>query len=521
MIMYLVDDEKNIRDSIKTYVPWGDLGVSKVIASKSGVDALEKMELNPPDVVLSDIRMPKMNGIEFAEKVKELYPDCVIIFLSGFADKEYLKSAIQLEAFQFVEKPIDIQSLMNIVKEAISKKKVLLKKTDHVNTLEKSYLDNLPLIREHILNILVSSPYSMINPQIQNSLHSYPVLCCTSVLFACIHFNLPKDITDINIYELKNRVLYATLSEDWLLHTLTGFHPDNEFLILADGSMHSSLLFSYISPLLELLDFPCTYSIGYSTIKAIPSGIKDAYAQAHLAASYQFYYGSNQNIFYSHTLGTSYPIPFRQLQQFKESLQAKDKELSFEIIGSIFKDLMKQKPVPLISRQVYIQLFSVLFQEENIKSRDNNFMKNQEICKSIDQANLLTDIHQLLTDHLNNFYYRLWQAGDYDNRILEIIQFVQKNMSDSQLSVSSIAEVFQLSQAYLCSYFKKETSTTLHQYITNARIEQAKYLLSHTNSKIYDIAVKVGFSDTNYFSALFKQQVGTTPLVYRKGKTEC
>jgi two-component system response regulator YesN len=97
------------------------------------------------------------------------------------------------------------------------------------------------------------------------------------------------------------------------------------------------------------------------------------------------------------------------------------------------------------------------------------------------------------------------------------VQYIKRNISDSQLSVNTLSGAFCLSQAYLCSYFKKETQYTINQYITNIRIEQAKYLLSYTNDKIYDIALKIGFCDTNYFSALFKKQVGITPLEYRKG----
>lgn len=123
MVLYIVDDEKNIRESIKTFMPWGDFGVTQVITARSGIGALEKMQITPPDVVLSDIRMPKMNGIDFAAKVKELYSESVILFLSGYADKEYLKSAIDLEAFQFIEKPIDINSLQTILSEAVAKKK--------------------------------------------------------------------------------------------------------------------------------------------------------------------------------------------------------------------------------------------------------------------------------------------------------------------------------------------------------------------------------------------------------------
>lgn len=116
----IVDDEKNTRDSLREYVSWSAMGVDSVETAKNGLAALELAERNMPDLLLTDIRMPKMNGIELATKVRALSPECRIIFLSGYADKEYLKEAIHLKAVSYIEKPLDVKEIEFVIMKAIA-----------------------------------------------------------------------------------------------------------------------------------------------------------------------------------------------------------------------------------------------------------------------------------------------------------------------------------------------------------------------------------------------------------------
>ncbi|SFB56396.1 two-component system, response regulator YesN [Cohnella sp. OV330] len=116
----IVDDEKNTRDSLREFVSWRAMGVGSVETAKNGLAALEMALREMPDLLLTDIRMPKMNGIELAAKIRELSPDCQIIFLSGYADKEYLKEAIHLKAVSYIEKPLDVKEIEAVIMKAIT-----------------------------------------------------------------------------------------------------------------------------------------------------------------------------------------------------------------------------------------------------------------------------------------------------------------------------------------------------------------------------------------------------------------
>lgn len=115
----LVDDEKMPREVLKNYIPWKELHISAVEEAEDGRQALELAKKSRPDIVISDVKMPRMNGLELASCIRELYPECQFIFLSGYTDKEYLKGAIRLKAASYVEKPIDLDEIISTLKEII------------------------------------------------------------------------------------------------------------------------------------------------------------------------------------------------------------------------------------------------------------------------------------------------------------------------------------------------------------------------------------------------------------------
>ncbi|MGO4371795.1 response regulator, partial [Paenibacillus sp. MCAF20] len=119
MKLLIIDDEVRTREFLHHRIGWESLGITMIESVKNGMLALELAEKWLPDIILCDIRMPKMDGIEFARRLRLLDSDAKLIFLSGFSDKEYLFSAIQLQAFQFIEKPINPARILEVVGDAV------------------------------------------------------------------------------------------------------------------------------------------------------------------------------------------------------------------------------------------------------------------------------------------------------------------------------------------------------------------------------------------------------------------
>ena len=155
--LLIADDESFTRQGIVETMPWKDLNIYDIREAFDGENAFEILKDFEPDIILTDVRMPRLNGIELSFKARELYPNCSIIFMSGYSDKEYLKSAIHLKAISYVEKPIDLEELEEALKFAVSE--VQKSKVIYKNIKNNIVLDLLDANNNEI-DILLSSHYS-------------------------------------------------------------------------------------------------------------------------------------------------------------------------------------------------------------------------------------------------------------------------------------------------------------------------------------------------------------------------
>ena len=120
MRILIADDEELTRKGIISSIDWENLGISQIDSADDGINALSHAQKNAPDILLTDVRMPRMDGIELSKRLRELVSDCPIIFMSGYSDKEYLKAAINLKAVSYVEKPFTPDDITQALTEAVS-----------------------------------------------------------------------------------------------------------------------------------------------------------------------------------------------------------------------------------------------------------------------------------------------------------------------------------------------------------------------------------------------------------------
>lgn len=119
MVVMVVDDERFVRQGIIDNIPWQSLGIDTVLEARNGLECIEKAKEFPPDILIADIRMPKLNGIDLGKQIASQYPDCKMIIISAYSDKEYLKSAISLNVVAYVEKPLILDELERAISKAV------------------------------------------------------------------------------------------------------------------------------------------------------------------------------------------------------------------------------------------------------------------------------------------------------------------------------------------------------------------------------------------------------------------
>jgi len=154
--LLLVDDEESTREGLLKFVKWENIGIHRVEIAENGEEAVELARRISPDILLTDIRMPNMDGIELAAAIKEFLPDCKIIFISGFADKEYLKSAIRLNALEYVEKPLDMEEVTDTLSKAVRLCRNDKERKEYERKAKESMDKGIPLLKQKIGSGLVS-----------------------------------------------------------------------------------------------------------------------------------------------------------------------------------------------------------------------------------------------------------------------------------------------------------------------------------------------------------------------------
>ena len=151
----LVDDEEEVRKSIIRKIDWSAAGFEVIGDAENGKEALEKIDQIEPDVVLTDIRMPYMDGLSMAEAIRQRHPSIKIVIFSGFDEFEYAKKAIKLNVIEYILKPVNVEELTAILKRIKNNLDEEIEQKRNVSLLRESYVKNLPIIREHFLNDLI------------------------------------------------------------------------------------------------------------------------------------------------------------------------------------------------------------------------------------------------------------------------------------------------------------------------------------------------------------------------------
>ena len=169
----LVDDEEEVRKSIIKQIDWESAGFKVVGDAENGEDALEKIEVLEPDVVLTDIRMPYMDGLTLAEKIRQRYPSMKVVIFSGYDDFEYAQKAIKLNVTEYILKPVNVEELTSILKRIKSNLDEEIEEKRNVSRLRENYRKSLPIIREQFFNDMVHRRLS--DDLIESKLREYDI----------------------------------------------------------------------------------------------------------------------------------------------------------------------------------------------------------------------------------------------------------------------------------------------------------------------------------------------------------
>jgi two-component system response regulator YesN len=514
----LVDDEAVDLEWLRRRVAGSGLQSLHVVGTaKNGFTALEAMEQERIDIILSDIRMPIMSGMEFARKAKAINPLVHIIFISGHQDFSYAKEAIQLNASGYLLKPVDDNELNEMLT-------LLCAKIEKERKQNLSLTETLTLVNQELLLrwFNESTP-----GQVEAHIHSYltPLLQGGSAV-AMIEID---DLT----WKIKK-----TSEEEWRLFTvsITDFirnfaekkhlgsvmtSYDYRFVLL------STVEEEYFAVLLEELitafsqAFPFTLTIGIGMYTTVIEKLHDSYRQAQAALSIKWILGKNRLIRDASEWSPKTTMA-SNLEVIVEHMLRAMLEYDLVTIDDCLLQLFNGDEPLSQKNDVYdliIRITSKL--HADLQQMNENLY---EILKwDSHQPNILFQfetVHDILSWLRRRFFELselLYLKKQRQKRKLidEITSYVEKRL-EQKITLNEVAAHFDFTPNYLGHLFKAETNTLFSDFLNELRMKHVCELLLDPTMKIYEIAERVGYKNMIYFNRQFKQTMGMSPGEYRK-----
>lgn len=502
MKILIVDDEDYTREGLLEGIDWKELGVEEVMQARNGMEALNLSKWFKPDIVLTDIRMPKLDGMEFAREMVRMNSFCKIIFMSGYMEVEYLKNAIQLSAVDYIEKPIDIRIVQEAVKKAageIQERKRNLTISENVKELKQQKLANLLILKENNDKAVTELVKEVGFP----SKGSY---VCLEAYMKVKQDNPETLIGKIQDFFLKKGFEVLCDCEK----------GEKYFIILsykkADRYRLGSLYQSFLETFPEIV-----LGIGFETENV--RNIYNSYQTAELALNLSFYDESSRLFHVDDEILIHRSIDPGVFGEFMGVLKEEPLELA-HWNKKLFEDLKLHK----YFRKEQVQTLLVSLIMEIFRSYPELFHSYTEfkslgdIGTLVHEFDYLSEIKGFMEDLISKLEEKYLKVSRYSRIIKGAMDYIAQNYSNPDLSVVEIASYLNFTATYLNVLFKQEIKVTLKQYLSNYRLEKAKRMLESDFNKITDIAEKCGYANANYFAKVFKEMTGMTPVEYRNRK---
>ncbi|WP_198543803.1 response regulator transcription factor [Petroclostridium xylanilyticum] len=530
MKILIVDDEAVVRVGLKSMINWEENGFELIGEASDGKKALEIIYDTHPDIVITDIRMPVMDGIELMRQIMLLTKSPKVIALSSYDDFQLVKEAMKLGAEDYILKlEMEPEHLIRILEKVRARIKEENENEDKKMSFDRHVRKNLHVMRRNFLRDILSGFYTdeeelrqsmeFLNIQL-NAQHVY----CMMMKIGEMHRF--EEVSDDELHVLNCSIINIT--EEIVNDSLNGYcfeGKPSEFYILVsskNGNVEISekLIMTVAQRLIEMLkqylDITAVFGVGEGerTIK----GIREAYYQATDAVKYRFFKGDKGIILWNDVKECGFQKDEISILNMKERLHralafySKDEieELSARILKDIFT-------LPLSPQSVFNVMLELLYMisefcETNqlnimdIMNRSYRSYHQLLYIKSIKEAKEW--IRMVMEDLI--CYIKKEEEMDYPRIIVKAKKYIEEHYNED-ISLKEVANEVNLNPSYFSTLLKQYIGKSYSEYLTQMRIEKAKVLLQTTQYKVYEVGLKVGYENTYYFNRIFKKITGMSP----------
>ncbi len=547
----IIDDEQVVREGISRNINWGAVGFELVAACRDGREGMEKVSKLKPDVVISDICMPFVDGLELAGAIADELPRTKTILLTGYDEFEYAKEAVKLKVHDFLLKPITADELTEMLQKLRTQLDAERNRRQKIERLQEQLRAALPVYRERFLNRLVDAgghgpaaegPAAQTAEAHGHALRGRGQDVQRTLELLGLDLPGPEYVTLICDID-------PSLSEAADGDHLSGIALQNILSELADSTQDVVSFSTSAEQAVAVIsvegaeaalpraletaervsesaqrEIGRTISVGIGSVASGLNQLPQSYQEAQTALEHRFVLGPNQIITIHQVRGdnvlTETPVQSDPRDRYIRAIKAgMPREARTALVGVI--NALRQAGEDLDYCHVVMHrlladtissLDTIGLDYRLLSAIGRNPFERLAGSKTLDEmqrwfVEILDEAHRLREGR---------QADHSRVKALAAEEFIHKHYMDPDLSLRNVCRSLAVSKSYLSSVFKAYSGMTLVEYLTELRMEKAQLLLRSGDAKIYEVAEAVGYRDAHYFSLTFKKQIGQSPTEFRE-----
>ncbi len=512
----LVDNEAVILDGLIKSVDWGSVDCRVTASARDGSEAIDLMRKQHFDIVISDIRMPEMDGLALAEWISENKPSVKTIVLTGFPDFDYAKKAIDFRVVDFVIKPTNEENLFIALEKA---KKMIVNEHEQMEvrkTLLTETQKSEKLKRSLLLNDLIYNP-KVLSPKVMHQISDFGIDLSAYYVIRVGVYKQPEPIDYSDLISQAQEFLTDNFAENHLDFVQKS---DRFFYAILAGAKELQLedrCRKAVDAISKHTDFFVTVGIShqFNDPMQIQAAVKEA-DNAQMFAEYNDQVAVMNIARVPDLTEDAANFLSNELRLLESAIEHQSRSYVEKSSRKIFQ-YIRMEHIPFSSVQ---KLCAIIWSYCNGLLIDLNFgdASSEDPMILTDQLSFDDSIDETEKQINSRIYFVLdCMAGglsNIDSLVHVVKNYVDQNFQE-ELSLELLASKVHLSASYLSRLFKREIGLNLSTYIQNVRIEEAKILLRSTMMKTYEVAEAVGIGDPVYFSKMFKKATGFKPKEYR------
>jgi len=500
--VFIVDDEPFIIEGLYDILDWAEFGLEVAGHAENGQEALEKIKEAPIDILITDISMPVMNGLNLIREARKLKPELKAIILSGFNDFEFVREGITLGVENYLLKPINLDELQETLKGTVRKL--------NASQMQRALAEfDVRIIRDNVL-------YRWLTWQIA------PAVMAERAELLRINMTAPYIMTILVRGEAELKPVTESLENELLL--TPGMIPfrnvegELDVVIMLDeaGPASKEQAITQLEQIMARHRTEAGLRLAIGSVEPIGTAA-NSYTNANRARQYFFLFPEERWIDYD-----KLPTESRETEQFPvdwpayaRAIVAKDKNQLFALIDEDFSRLLQMNGIsPKETRAIALELL-VRFKMELQEIRHT---EQTELFKpGLDRVMQAATLGEL-TGAVKEAAGLTVDALERDVKspiIQQILHHVHEHYAES-LSLKTLGLSYNIHPVYLGQLFHKETSESFAEYVNKYRVEKAKELLKDSRLKVHEIANQVGYWETGYFYKQFKKYVNISPTEYKE-----